>query len=245
VARAKTTDRAEARRRYRAQLAAEAAEAETAAGGDVEANTLASGQPTPNTLSSSRRVSSPSTSGASGTPPPARLGLAQAFRIAAQPADIPGDLRAFPRIARNTKAVWLPTLLIVGTGATFLVPGLAENQIVRFAGVALLAPPPMIPAFLAGMLTQRGSWLAGGFAGTVSGLTVALLITITPSTTSSTEGLDAQNIGYLILVGPLFGVAVGAFSGFYRRFLALSAPPRDRGGRKSGQSSKTTSARRR
>jgi hypothetical protein len=240
VARAKTTDRAEARRRYRAQLAAETA----AASGDAEPNTLANGQPTPNVLPSSRRASAPAASSNPATRP-VRLGLVQAFRVAAQPADIPGDLRAFPRIARRTKAVWLPTLLIVGTGAAFLIPSLADNQIVRFAGVALLAPPPMIPAFLAGMLTQRGSWLTGGFAGLVSSLLVALLITISPSTTSSTQGLDVQNIGFLILVGPTFGVAVGAFSGFYRRFLALSAPPRQQTSRKSGQGSKTASARRR
>jgi hypothetical protein len=245
VARAKTTQRAEARRRYRAQIAAETAAAETAAtSGDVEANTLASGQPTPNVLSAGRRASAPA-SGSNPPAPPARLGLVQAFRVAAHPADIPGDLWAFPRIARSTKAVWLPTLLIVGTGVVFLVPALAENQIVRFAGVALLAPPPMIPAFLAGMLTQRGSWLTGGFAGLVSGLVVALLITISPSTTSSTQGLDVQNIGYLILVGPTFGVAVGAFAGFYRRFLAMSAPARTRSQRKSGQGSKAASARRR
>lgn len=241
MARAKTTERAEARRRYRAQLAAEA----DAANGDAEANTLASGQPTPNALSSGRRASSTGDPSGATTAPPARLGLVQAFRVAAHPADIPGDLRAFPRIALSTKSVWLPTLLIVGTGVIFLIPALAENQIVRFAGVALLAPPPMIPAFLAGMLTQRGSWLTGGFAGLVSGLMVALLLTISPSTTSTTQGLDVQNIGFLILLGPLFGVAVGAFAGFYRRFLAMSGPPRQRTSRKSGQGSKTTSARRR
>jgi hypothetical protein len=74
---------------------------------------------------------------------------------------------------------------------------------------------------------------------------VALLLTISPSTTSTTQGLDVQNIGFLILLGPLFGVAVGAFAGFYRRFLAMSGPPRDRAPRKSGQGSKATSARRR
>lgn len=241
MARAKTTERAEARRRYRAQLAAEA-EAD-AASADAEANTLEGGTATPNVLSSGRRTSG-STQGAPA-PRPARVGLVQAFRIAARPADIPGDLRAFPMIARRTKSIWLPTVLIVGTGALFLVPELAANPIVRFAGVALLAPPPMIPAFLAGMLTQRGSWLAGGFAGLVSGLTVAVLITVTPATTSSTQGLDVQNIGFLILVGPLFGTAVGAFSGFYRRFLALSSPPRQQAGRKSSQGSKSASTRRR
>ena len=234
MARAKTTDRAEARRRYRAQLAAEAAamsgEAATAAGLDAEPQGRAGGGAT------SRPASRPAPGAA---PRPSLLG---ALRTAAAPADIRGDLQALPVIARRTKSVWLPTVLILGTGAAFLVPALAENQIVRFLAVALLAPPPMIPAFLAGMLTPRGSWLVGGIAGLISGLTVVLLITITPGTTSTTSGLDFQNVGFLVVAGPLFGMGVGAFSGFYRRFLALSAPARQ-AQRKSNPGAK--SARRR
>lgn len=217
MARAKTTDRAEARRRYRAQLAAEAvAESGEAAtvgadlGPESRAGAEASGRAVPR-------------AGVGTTPRPSLLG---ALRTAAAPADVRGDLQALPVIARRTKSVWLPAVLILGTGAAFLVPALAENQIVRFLAVALLAPPPMIPAFLAGMLTPRGSWLVGGIAGLISGLTVVLLITITPGTTSTTSGLDFQNVGFLVVAGPVFGMGVGAFSGFYRRFLALSAPPR-------------------
>lgn len=225
MARAKTTDRAEARRRHRAQLAAEAA---TVSGGAAPAARL-DAQP-------QGRASAGATSGATSgaTPRPSLLG---ALRTAAAPADVRGDLRALPVIARQTKSVWLPAVLVLGTGAAFLVPALAENAIVRFLAVALLAPPPMIPAFLAGMLTPRGSWLVGGIAGLISGLTVVLLITITPGTTSTTSGLDFQNLGFLVVAGPLFGMGVGAFSGFYRRFLALSAPARQ-AQRKSNQGAK-------
>ena len=142
--------------------------------------------------------------------------------------------------------MWVPSVLILGTGLAFLVPSLAQNEIVRLVGVAFLAPPPMIPAFLAGMLTPRGSWLTGMIAGLLSGVVVAVLITISPTTTSSTQGLDIQNVGFLAIVGPLFGLSVGAFSGFYRRFLALSTPPRrQQQSRKPSARSKGTAARRR
>ena len=240
MARAKTTHRAEARRRYRAQLAAEEAAASSE---ELAPNVLSSGHPQANVVTSGRPTQARGETTTSSTASPARRpSVIGAIRIAAAPADIPGDIRALPQIAVRTKAVWVPALLIVGTGTAFLIPALAENAIVRFLGVALLAPPPMIPAFLAGMLTARASWLVGGVAGLLSGLTVAFLLTAAPATTSSTKGLDIQNIGYLLLVGPLFGMGVGAFSGFYRRFLALSSPARQQP-RKSNQGSRSSKRR--
>jgi hypothetical protein len=233
VARAKTTDRSDARRRYRAQLAAEAADAaaaEAAADADaVEANVVRGGTATPNVISGGR-PRAPRTDARridQGGPASApRLNLLASLRTAATPADLVGDVRAFPQIATRTKAVWLPALLVVATGAAFLVPALAENTIVRLLGQALLAPPAMIPSFLAGMLTQRGSWLAGGVAGLIAGLTVAVVISVSPASASTTTGLDLQNLAFILVAAPVFGVGVGAFSGFYRRFLALSSGPR-------------------
>ncbi|MFZ5854327.1 MAG: hypothetical protein ACOYXS_07490 [Chloroflexota bacterium] len=231
MARAKTTDRAEARRRYRAQLAAAAgADTDEAATGGTDLGPEGRTGVGTNGRTGPRAGTGAGTGTGTGTTP--RPSLLGALRTAAAPADIRGDLRALPVIARRTKSVWLPTVLILGTGAAFLVPTLAENEIVRFLAVAVLAPPPMIPAFLAGMLTPRGSWLVGGIAGLISGLTVVVLITVTPGATSTTSGLDFQNVGFLVLAGPVFGMGVGAFAGFYRRFLALSAPPR-RAARKS------------
>lgn len=240
MARAKTTDRAEARRRYRAQLA----HAEDESMGIVPSNVLSGGQPSATAVASGRATSGTGGAATAATPAPGRPSLLGSLRTAAAPASIMGDLRAFPTIAVRTKAVWLPTLLIVVTGVAFLVPPVAENAIVRFLGVALLAPPPMIPAFLAGMLTSRASWLAGGVAGLVSGLTVAVLVSVSPGTASSTQGLDIQNLGFLLVFGPGFGIAVGAFSGFYRRFLALSQPQRQRP-RKPAQGPRNAGARRR
>lgn len=239
MARAKTTDRSDARRRYRAQLAAEAAAAEHAVNedaADVEitaANVVRGGGAAPNAISSGPTTSRSSarrtalggaTSGGAASGP--RPSLLAALRIAAAPADIAGDLRALPQIATGTKAVWLPAILVVATGAAFLVPALAANTIVRLLGQALLAPPAMIPSFLAGMLTPRGSWLAGGVAGLIAGITVTVIIAIAPAGANPSQGLDVQNLAFILVAAPVFGVGVGAFAGFYRRFLAISSPPR-------------------
>lgn len=240
MARAKTTDRAEARRRYRALMAAEAA----AGALDGEEGVPSDGGAMTSTSQRARPVAAPPRGVGSGSATQPRMSLLAALRTAAAPADVVDDVRALPWIATRTKAIWLPALLIGATGVAFLIPTLADNAIVRFLGVALLAPPPMIPAFLAGMLTPRASWLAGGIAGLLGGLMVAILITIAPSSASSTQGLDFQNLGFLVVAGPVFGMGVGAFSGFYRRFLALSSPQRQQQ-RKSGQSSRGPAGRRR
>ena len=232
MARAKSTDRSDARRRYRAQLAAEAAEAAAAEAGAEEAgspNVVRGGLATPNVISDGRPASARTAARrvAQGAPTAAqRPSLLTSLRSAASPADVAGDLRALPQIATGTKAVWLPALLVVATGAAFLVPALASNTIVRLLGQALLAPPAMIPSFLAGMLTTRGSWLAGGVAGLIAGLTVAVVISLAPGTATTTQGLDLQNLAFILAAAPVFGIGVGAFAGFYRRFLALSSPPR-------------------
>lgn len=232
MARAKSTDRSDARRRYRAQLAAEAAEAaaslEAADADAAEGGTTRSGVATPNVISggpTAARTSGRRTAQGGAAPVP-RPSLLASLRIAASPADVAGDLRALPQIATGTKAVWLPAILVVVTGAAFLVPALAENTIVRLLGQALLAPPAMIPSFLAGMLTPRGSWLAGGVAGLIAGVTVTVIIAIAPAGANPSQGLDVQNLAFILLAAPVFGVGVGAFAGFYRRFLASSAPPR-------------------
>lgn len=223
MARAKTTQRAEARRRHRAQLAAESDQAVAVEGADVEPT-----EPSAGTPARSRPA-------AGGTPPARpRPSLFGAFRGAAKPANVREDIRALPDIALHTKAVWLPTLLLVVAGAALITPGLSGNAVVGFLGVALLYPPPMLPAFLAGMLTARGSWLVGGIAGLVSGIVMTIVIAIEPSVATTTTsagstvsgGLTTGTLTFLVFGGPIFGVGVGAFSGFYRRFLAASAPPR-------------------
>jgi uncharacterized membrane protein len=156
------------------------------------------------------------------------------LRSAGGAADIRGDLRAFPSIALGSKAVLIPALVIVGTTAAMLIPSIASNQFVALAGNVILAPPPMIIAFLAGMLAPRAAWLMGGLAGLAAGAAYVLVVTVNTDVLITPLGFTyvvstEQKLAYalnLLITAPVFGLAVGAFAGFYRRFLNMSAPQR-------------------
>ncbi len=267
MARAKTTDRAEARRRYRAQLAAEA-EAEAAAAdvggmpwdGSAEPsvpNRLSRGAAIANRLGVGRPAAAPEPpSGTQAraraqagsarvqpapatTPQAGRLGIVDSFRLASSPANLRADVEAFPSIARHSNAVWLPVAIVVATGLAYLVPTLRQNTIVVFLVQALLAPPAMIPSFLAGMLTRRAAWLAGAVAGLASSVMAILVILSVPLSGATQVTTSASDALWIIVVGPLFGAGVGAFAGFYRRFLAFSSPNRQQ------QTRRKTAAKRR
>ncbi len=210
MARAKTTYRAEARRRYRAS---KAAEADAAQAGTAEPG---AGAPEAEAGARDAKRAAPS---AARPAPGERPSLLTALRIAAAPADIRADLRAFPDIARRTKAVWLPAVVVIASGVALFISAFVQAPLLGLVGVVILNPP-MIPSFLAGMLAPRASWLAGGIAGILGSVILAVLVFVAPSTTQTDRVSEAS----VLLTGVVFSFAVGAFAGFYRRFLALSAP---------------------
>jgi hypothetical protein len=124
--------------------------------------------------------------------------------------------------------------LILATTVAMLVPALAANQIVVLAGNIILQPPPMIIAFLAGMLAPRGAWLMGGLLSVLAGIAYVVVVTINTDVLMTPLGFTYvvsadQKIAYatnVLITAPLFGIAVGAFAGFYRRFLNMSTPQR-------------------
>ena len=226
MARAKRTDRSEARRRYRATVA-------TATNAD-ELDDVATDdeQPTDRTSDSvattRRSTRQPNRRPGPGAPTrptggtPGRVGVLDAFRLAAQPADVRGDLQSVPWLVTRTRAVWLPSLVVVAAGLAYvLFPG---QQLTAMIVGVLLAPPALIPPFVAGMLAPRAGWLAGGIVGLVSGLMVAAIVIAQSGFTAGSQSLSAGSVAFFVVVSPLFGLAVGAFAGFYRRFLRLSGP---------------------
>ena len=220
MARAKNTDRAEARRRHRA--AAAAAEAGEVTGED--------GTPAVSAAAVPRDARASGTAKSTTATPQQRPGIVQAFRIAFQPADVRADLRTAPTVLRTTPALWIaPALVLVG-GVFLLVPALRDSQIGSLAAQLLVVPPPLIPAFLAGMLAPRSSWLFGLLVGALAGIVFAIYVVSAPSTGVApvTDDLRAQALLYAVAVSPLFGLATGAFAGFYRRFLRVSAPQQQR-----------------
>ncbi len=231
MARAKRTERADARRRYRAATA-DAAATEGDDGIDAPAVPAAA------VPRGSRDRRPPSTSG-SGATDTARPGFLGTLRIAGGTLDVPGDIRALPSLLVS-RAAWAPALVILATTVALLIPSLAANQVVVLAGNVILQPPPMIIAFLAGMLAARGAWLMGGLMSLLAGLAYVFVISINTDYLVTPLGFTylvptEQKIAYaqnVLMTAPLFGVAVGAFAGFYRRFLNLSSPQRQQQSRK-------------
>lgn len=222
MARAKRTERADARRRYRAATTVDDAGSEGVEAPAIPAAALP------------RDARAPRPSAAEPAAAPARPGFVGALRSAAGPVDIRGDIRALPSVLVRSKAGWLPALVILGTTVAMMIPALAGNEFVSLAGNVILQPPPMIIAFLAGMLAPRGAWLLGGIMATLAGIAWAVVVTattdvlITPLGFPYDVGTD-QKVAYavnVLMTAPIFGIAVGAFAGFYRRFLNMSSPQR-------------------
>jgi hypothetical protein len=224
VARAKRTERAEARRRYRATLATDPL-AEDADGTD-DVSTAGSSQ------GAKRSNATPAGKQASGTPE--RVGFTDAFRQSIRPVHVREDLAALPWITVQTKAIWLPVLITIAativtaaTGATDMVTGLLFTYFV------------MVPAlggfFIGGFLTPRASWLIGIVIGLVSAVCyvalgfAGLLPAIGQPTFAELFAADPGSATvYAFTWSPIMGAFFAAAAAWYRRFLALSSPNRNR-----------------
>ncbi len=229
MARAKRTERAEARRRNRS-LAGAPQDL------DLELDEAADDEepsPAPARSYRARRTESGTAARRDASPPP-RPGFLPALRRAAGPADIAADLRALPSIALHSKALWVPLAAIGGVTALFFIPGISRNPLVALLGNLALQPPPMILPFLGGMLAPRGAWLVGGIVALANAIAYGLLFGVFTNSVQTGLGFtytmtSDQKIGIIlnaVLTSVPFGLLVGAFAGFYRRFLAMSTPPR-------------------
>jgi hypothetical protein len=228
VARATRTDRAEARRRYRQTIADEAA------GDELDASDVATPSAAIPTAARSQRPAK----SAVPTPPAPRPGLTQAIRHAAQPADVRADLRALPTVVLRTKAFWIPAGLSALSGIGFLLFGEAGNVIAVLAFQAFVVPPPLAASFLGGLLAPRAAWAIGGLVGLTSSIVFLVVALLYPETASTGTGTVGSTIAqrqdailFSLVISPLMGVAVGAFAGFYRRFLRTAGPGQPRSSR--------------
>jgi hypothetical protein len=228
LARAKRTDRAEARRRYRAHLATED-DAGLEEPGD-DAPTQRPGGP-----------NRPPTAAQPATP--ARPGLMSAFSKSFRPLDLRGDLAYLPTLLRH-RSVIVPSLIsIISTIAvvTVIVPRLDAPQpstsildSLGFYIYEIFVWTPIGAGFLAGFLAQRAGWLAGLVVTVVASVCFALSW---PALETLAEGVDLQNtVAQSILFSLPTGALAGAFAAWYRRFLATISPNRQR--RAQGKSSR-------
>ena len=221
MARAKRTERAEARRRYRATLATDplTAETEDADGLPPAASSQAASR-------SNASTTGKQTSGATTQ----RVGFFDAFRQSIRPVHVREDIAALPWIAVHTKAIWLPVLITVAatiatavTGAKDMVTGLLFTYFVVF--------PAIGGVFIGGFLAPRASWLVGVVIGLVSALCYVALGVSGLLPTPFAEQFTINALGASVsafIYSPIMGAFFAAAAAWYRRFLALSSPNRNR-----------------
>jgi hypothetical protein len=228
VARAKRTDRAEARRRNRAILAeTEDGELETTADEDT-----ASESP------SARAVATRPRPTASGSPAPApRPGITSAFRASFRPLDLRGDLRALPQIVTHW-SLFVPVIL-AGL-AVALVPFFASSPIVGTLFGYFSGPAPFVTAFIAGLFAPRASYLVGILVGLASVSFMALAFAVGPfggvlqGMTDVTgqplteAAAKSALLSEALVTGVPLAAIVAAAGAWYRRFLNRANPNRTR-----------------
>lgn len=218
MARAKSTERAEARRRYRAATATDPGS------DDVEGMTTAP------TGSPARRANAVAGARPSASGTTERVGFLDAFRQSIRPVHVRADVAALPWIAVHSKALWVPILITVvstittaATGAKDMVTGLLFTYFVVF--------PAIGGVFIAGFLAPRASWLVGVIVGLVSAVCyVALGLThLLPAPFSEQfQSSAASSTIAAFIYSPIMGAFFAAAAAWYRRFLALSSPNRNR-----------------
>jgi hypothetical protein len=209
VARAKRTDRADARRRYRqAQL-------------DQTEDELdeAGAEPAPATTRRSS-ASAPASGG--------RMGFTDAMRVAFHRPDLRADIASLPWLLR-TRGFLIPlALVIVGLAAVFISP---TNPAAGFFFQLVVLPPAMAPIFIVGFFAKRASYLLGFIIAVVDTAGYLLFVYgVMPAlSTTPLDPARQQELAFsAVAVGPLSGVAFAAGAAWYRRFLALTGSQRGR-----------------
>ncbi len=213
MARAKRTARADARRRYRAAT-------ESAVDIDMEAADV------PRDARTAGRRSQP---GAKPENSQGRVGIVNALRVSIHPPQVREDLQALPSLVTHP-ALWLPLLItIVSTIAVVATSG--KDGITPFLFAYFVQTPALGGVFLAGFLAPRASWLLGAIVGLVAAIGYLAVLSVVPGalgpTTPAAGTIENVAISAFIL-SPVMGGLFAALAAWYRRFLRLSNPNRNR-----------------
>ena len=228
MARAKRTQRADARRRYRQTSAVEPELDEL---DELEAPAPASTSPAKST---GRRPAPNPTPGRS-------MGFTDSMRLAWHRPDVRADLAALPTLLVDRWFLIPVALVIGGTLAVAIAP---KNTVSAFLFQTLVYPPAMAPVFVVGFFAKRASYLLGLIVALIDVVAFALFVyAIAPATSTDLDaGLQQQLLVSAITIGPLSGIFFAAGAAWYRRFLALSGAQRmrqrqgqQRPGQRSGQ----------
>ncbi len=207
MARAKKTDRAEARRRHRAEAAEAAGEAPV------------DGAAAPRSAS---RSSTPAYSAPGG-----RVGISQSFRLAFHPLNMREDIAALPWLLRS-RAFLIPLAVTLASTVIVLVSGGPTNIVAAFLFAYFVQTPPIGGALIAGFLAPRASWLLGLIVSLIASAGYAAIILIlTAGMPDQAAALQTVPVEAFLLA-PVLGAFFAAAAAWYRRFLQLSNPNRGR-----------------
>ncbi|GAC1672883.1 MAG: hypothetical protein NVS9B8_15660 [Candidatus Limnocylindrales bacterium] len=240
MARAKRTDRAEARRRYRASN--EDPPTAGQRGGDDP--TLAPEAAAPERRPIRSSVMSKDAVGAgaatAGTPRPS---IVTAFRSAFRPVDLRGDIRALPRIVTH----WSFLVPVVLSGLSVaLIPLVGLNAMTSAFYQYFSFTAPLGTSFIAGVFAPRASYLVGILTALASVGFQAIAFNVGPfaglldgfrDTNGALLTQDAARqlvLSQALLTGVPSGALFAAAAAWYRRFLNRANPNRSRASRPSG-----------
>jgi hypothetical protein len=233
VARAKRTssERAAARRRYRAATDPEVLD-ETEDGAPRA------------------RVAEPTRA----TTDAVRMGIVAALRASFRPLNVRADLAALPSLVPH-KALWVPVLVTLATAAATTASGGAD-VVTPLLFTYFIVTPAVGGVFLAGFLAPRASWLLGVVVSLVAALCyIGMGVATRLPEPFQTQFSSAQSeaIAYTLIWSPLLGAFFASAAAWYRRFLTLSNPNRGRraqqppkrstDGRSRGSNTKATARR--
>jgi len=210
VARAKRTssERAAARRRFRAATDAEILEDEAGSSADAPDRAAPSARPNAGAI---------------------RMGIIAALRASFHPVRVREDLAALPSLVTN-KALWLPVLVTVVSTIAVVATG-GRDVITAFLFAYFVQSPAIGGVFIAGFLAPRASWLLGAIVGVVAAIGYVAVLTMIPGALTPTgPGSTAiQEIAVsAFLLSPVMGAFFASAAAWYRRFLTLTNPNRGR-----------------
>jgi hypothetical protein len=246
LARAKHTDRTEARRRYRVEQAARFAEAD-----DVDAEAAPTSKP---------KKSAPTPASAA----PARPNITRALRASFTPLDLRGDLRAFPRvvthwsflaavglaIASGILFVFLYNPLVAGiqpTDSEKLAELVRSNQLPYLLFQFFAYPPPIAGAFLLGFTARRASWLGGLLLGVIAAIVFTAVAYQPAGIVLIGNAAPSYAWQYAFTFSPIGAMLFASAAAWYKRFLSLANPnrnaPRTRQGGAKGRARQATARR--
>lgn len=210
MARAKrtSTERAAARRRYRA--------ATDPALFDAEDEAVAGAAP---------RAGQPAQHNAGVV----RMGIVAALRASIHPLRVREDLAALPSLITH-KALWLPVLVTIASTVAVVATG-GKDSITAILFAYFVQTPAIGGVFLAGFLAPRASWLLGAIVGLVAAVGYISVLTLVPDALSPTQPgaatIETVAISAFAL-SPVMGAFFASAAAWYRRFLTLTNPNRGR-----------------